>query len=72
MLAAPLIVLMLPLGLVFFISFRIDRLQYTTALALFCVYAALVGVSLSIIFAGLHRSLDHAGVLHLGGVVRRA
>ena len=38
------------LGLVFFISFRINRLQYTTALALFMVYAALLGVTLSSIF----------------------
>jgi FtsH-binding integral membrane protein len=38
------------LGLVFFISFRINRLQATTALALFMVYAALLGVALSSIF----------------------
>ena len=38
------------LGLVFFISFRINTLQYTTALTLFMVYAALLGVTLSSIF----------------------
>jgi uncharacterized protein len=38
------------LGLVFFISFRINRLQYTTAMTLFMVYAALLGVMLSAIF----------------------
>jgi FtsH-binding integral membrane protein len=38
------------LGLVFFISFRINRLQFTTALTLFLVYAALLGVTLSSIF----------------------
>ena len=38
------------LGLVFFISFRINRLQYTTAMALFMLYAALLGVMLSSIF----------------------
>ncbi len=38
------------LGLVFFISFRINRLQYTTAMALFMVYAGLLGVTLSAIF----------------------
>ncbi len=38
------------LGLVFFISFRINRLQASTALALFMVYAALLGVMLSSIF----------------------
>ena len=45
------IVLMLgTLGLVLFISFRIQRLQSATALALFMVYAALLGLSLSSIF----------------------
>jgi FtsH-binding integral membrane protein len=38
------------LGLVFFISFRINRLQYTTAMTLFMIYAALLGVTLSAIF----------------------
>ena len=38
------------LGLVFFISFRINRLQFSTALTLFMVYAALLGVTLSSIF----------------------
>ena len=40
-----------PLILVFFLSWRIDRLSATTARALFFVYAALVGASLSVIFA---------------------
>ena len=40
-----------PLVLVFFISFRIESLSVSTARALFFVYAALVGASLSIIFA---------------------
>jgi hypothetical protein len=45
------IVLMLgTLGLVFFISFRIQRLQFTTALTLFMVYAALLGITLTPIF----------------------
>jgi uncharacterized protein len=38
------------LGLVFFLSYRIQRLQFTTALALFMVYAALLGVTLAPIF----------------------
>ena len=46
-----LIVLLLgTLGLVFFISFRIQSLQYTTALGLFMLYAALIGVTTSSIF----------------------
>ncbi len=45
------IVLMLAtLGLVFFISFRISHLQVSTALGLFMLYAALLGVALSSIF----------------------
>jgi FtsH-binding integral membrane protein len=38
------------LGLVFFISFRINSLQYTTALGLFMLYAGLIGVTTSSIF----------------------
>jgi FtsH-binding integral membrane protein len=38
------------LGLVFLISWRIDRLQPSTALGLFLVYAALLGLMLSSIF----------------------
>ncbi len=46
-----LIVLLLgTLGLVMFISFRINALQYTTALTLFMLYAGLLGVTLSTIF----------------------
>jgi FtsH-binding integral membrane protein len=39
-----------PLALVFFLSFRIDKLSASTATGLFFLYAALVGASLSIIF----------------------
>ncbi len=39
-----------PLGLVFFLSARINSLQYSTAQALFWLYSALVGVSLASIF----------------------
>jgi FtsH-binding integral membrane protein len=38
------------LGLVFFISFRINKLQFGTALTLFFVYAGLLGVTLAPIF----------------------
>ena len=38
------------LGLVFFMSFRISRLQPSTALALFMLYAGLLGVMLSTVF----------------------
>ena len=44
------VLLLATLGLVFFISFRIDHLQFTTALTLFMVYAALLGLTLAPIF----------------------
>jgi uncharacterized protein len=47
---AALILLFGTLGLVFFLSFRISRLQPSTALALFMAYAALLGLMLSSIF----------------------
>jgi uncharacterized protein len=47
---AAIILLLGTLGLVFFLSFRISRLQPTTALALFMAYAALLGLMLSSIF----------------------
>jgi hypothetical protein len=47
---ASLILLFGTLGLVFFLSFRISRLQPSTALALFMAYAALLGLMLSSIF----------------------
>jgi FtsH-binding integral membrane protein len=40
-----------PLALVFFLSYRIEHLTASTARALFFVYAALLGASLSVIFA---------------------
>jgi FtsH-binding integral membrane protein len=50
--SGPLMIVLLlgTLGLVFFISFRINRLQYTTALTLFMLYAGLLGVMTSSIF----------------------
>ena len=47
---AIIVLLLGTLGLVFFISFRIQHLQYTTALTLFMIYAALLGAALSSIF----------------------
>ena len=46
----PIVLMLITLGMVFFISFRINRLQPTTAFALFTVYAGLMGVSLASIF----------------------
>jgi hypothetical protein len=56
----PLILMLATLGLVFFISFRINRLQYTTALGLFMLYAALLGAALTSIF-----------VVYTGGSIAR-
>lgn len=39
-----------PVALVFFLSFRINAIKYTTAQALFWLYAALNGVAFSVIF----------------------
>jgi FtsH-binding integral membrane protein len=44
------IFILAPLALVFFISFRIDRLSVSAARTLFLVYAASLGLSLSTIF----------------------
>jgi len=48
--SAVIVLLLATLGLVFFISFRINHLQFTTALTLFMVYAGLLGLMLSSIF----------------------
>jgi FtsH-binding integral membrane protein len=47
---AIIILVLAQLGLVFFISFRIQRLQVGTALALFLLYSALTGLMFSSIF----------------------
>lgn len=43
------VVMLAPLGLVFLLGFRIDRMEPTTAQGVFFLYAALVGVSISTI-----------------------
>jgi FtsH-binding integral membrane protein len=50
--ASPLkwVVMLAPLGLVFFLSFRVESMRPTTAQVLFWIYAALVGISLGVIF----------------------
>lgn len=47
---AVIVLLLATLGLVFFISFRIHKLEFGTALALFMLYAGLLGVMLSSVF----------------------
>jgi uncharacterized protein len=47
---ATLILFLGTLGIVFFMSFRINRLEASTALALFMFYAALLGLMLSSVF----------------------
>ena len=44
------VVMLAPLGLVFFLSFRINKMSVAAAQTTFWVYAALVGLSLSTIF----------------------
>ena len=60
-----------PLVLVFFISFRIDEplgLDRAGAVLRLCGPCRCLAVDH---LPGLHRHIDHAGVLHLGGGVRR-
>ena len=47
---AVIVLFLATLGLVMLISWRIDRLQYTTAFALFMLYAGLLGLMLSSVF----------------------
>ena len=44
------VLMLAPLGLVFFMTFRINHLQASTAKLLFFVYAGVMGMSLAIIF----------------------
>lgn len=44
------VVLLAPLAMVFFLSFKIDSLSFSTAQTIFWVYAALMGLSISSIF----------------------
>jgi FtsH-binding integral membrane protein len=46
----PIVLMLATLGLVFFLSFRINTLQPTTAFTLFAVYSALMGLALGSIF----------------------
>ena len=43
-------VIFAPLGLVFFLSYRIESLKFSTAQSLFWLYSALMGLSLAFIF----------------------
>lgn len=45
-----LLFILAPIGLVFFLSFRINTIQYSTAQMLFWLYAAMNGVAFSVIF----------------------
>jgi hypothetical protein len=44
------LVMLAPLGAVFFLSFKINSIKFSTAQAIFWVYAALMGLSLAFIF----------------------
>src|SRR5262249_25169476 len=44
------VLMLAPLGLVFLLSFGIERMRPSTAQVLFWIYAALVGTSLAVIF----------------------
>src|SRR5919109_3346136 len=44
------VVMLAPLGMVFLLSYAIERMRTTTAHAMFWIFAALMGISLSTIF----------------------
>jgi FtsH-binding integral membrane protein len=44
------VVMLAPLGFVLFLSFRLDRIQASTAQALYWAYAAVMGLSMAMIF----------------------
>ncbi len=47
---APLIVMFIPLGIIFFLSFKMDSISATTARAVYCLFTAAQGFSLGVIF----------------------
>jgi len=61
------IALFAPLGLVLFMSFRIDRMSVGAAQATFWAYAGLVGIGLAPILLVYTGASVRAGVLHHGG-----
>jgi hypothetical protein len=58
------LVMLAPLAAVLFLSFRIERMNFATAHAIFWVYAGLMGLSLADIPAGLYRHQRYPGLLH--------
>jgi len=65
------VVMLAPLALVFFLSFRIHTMSVSAAQATFWVYAALVGLSLAVIFL-IYTRQHRADLLRLGRRLRRA
>jgi hypothetical protein len=62
------LLMLAPLRLVFFM---INTLSASTARTLFFIYAASIGLSALGDIPGLYPRVDHPGVLHFGGGVRR-
>ena len=65
------VVLLAPLGLVFFLSFRIQKMSFAAAQATFWVYAGLMGIGLDARPAALHGCVRGAGVLRHRRHLRR-
>ena len=59
------------LALVWFLSARISTMSPTAATLSFAGYSVLNGVTLSVIFSGVHGHQHRAGVLRCGGDLRR-
>ncbi len=66
------VVMLAPLALVFFLSFRIDKMSVSAAQGTFWAYAALLGVSLSSILLVYTAASIHADLLRDRCLVRRA
>ena len=57
------LIILSPLAIVFAMSFGVNRMKTSTIQTLFWAFAVLMGMSMSTIFAGLHRRVDRADLL---------
>ena len=60
------------IGLVFFLSARVDRIAPSTAAVLFVIYSALTGVTFSVLLLAYTGALDHHHLRGDGRDVRRS
>ena len=65
------VVMLAPLGFVFFLGARIQSMSTSAAQITFWAFAAVMGLSMASIFLVYHRREHRTGVLHHRGHVRR-